>query len=136
MNHTFILLVEDDEHFNKTLSEILELLDFSYETVSDGTAAYEQILQYQPELVLLDLQLPNISGHAILTAIRHAPELDDTKVIVMTGNQFINIADLQLADAVLIKPFTLNALCEAIEIVIARGLDRSPPDKPLSSGFG
>ena len=135
MNPISILLVEDDEHFNKSLTDIFELLDLKHETVTDGTIAYRQILEYQPELVLLDLQFQNASGYEILKAIRHEARLDGTRVIIMTGNQFVNMADLQLADAVLIKPFTLNALREAVEIVTAQGFDRSPPDKPLSSGF-
>jgi DNA-binding response OmpR family regulator len=135
LNPAFTLLVEDDEYLNQTLSEILDLLDLKYMTIADGTVAYDQILRYQPELVLLDLQLPNTSGYDILQAIRHEARLDGTRVVVITANQFVNMADLQLADAVLIKPFTLNALSEAIELVSSPKGSRSPPHKPLSSGF-
>jgi two-component system, repressor protein LuxO len=135
LNPAFTLLVEDDEHLNQTLSEILALLDLKYVTITDGAVAYDQILQYQPELVLLDLQLPNTSGYDILQAVRHESRLDGTRVIIITANQFVNMADLQLADAVLIKPFTLHALSDAIELVSSQKGNRSPLPKPLSSGF-
>lgn len=135
MPQKVVLIVEDDKELNANLSELIELIDFQHESVTDGTIAIERIRQLRPELILLDLQLPNASGLDILTDIRQDFRLYQAKVIVMTGDQFVNLAELHLADGVLIKPFTLQALRNAIETILSSDMGQSPWDKPLSSGF-
>lgn len=135
MPEELILVIEDDKELNANLSELLELIDFRHAAITDGAVAFEQILQFRPKLVLLDLQLPNVSGFDILTMIREDFRLCNTKVIIITSEKFIDLAKLRQADGVLVKPFTLSALRVAIECVLC-GDAGTPPDKPFSSGFG
>jgi DNA-binding response OmpR family regulator len=114
---------------------LLGLIDFRYEAVTDGAVAFERVLQLRPKLVLLDLQLPNVSGFDILTSIRKDARLYNTKVIVITSEKFIELAKVRQADGVLVKLFTLSALRIAIEKVLCGDMG-TPPDQPFSSGFG
>ena len=134
MPDELILVIEDDQELNANLSELLGLIDFRHEAVTDGAVAFERVLQLRPKLVLLDLQLPNISGFDILASIRKDARLYNTKVIVITSEKFIELTKVRQADGVLVKPFTLSALRIAIERVLC-GDTGTRPDKPFSSGF-
>ena len=105
------VIVEDDPHLNYvyalTLKEDFEILAFTEGDVAlDYFASHAQI----PELVVLDFNLPRVSGLEILTAIRNDPHYDKTRVVLSTADER-NVEYLHdKADLVLLKPVSPGQL--------------------------
>jgi CheY-like chemotaxis protein len=97
------LIIEDDPVLSKIFSITLRN-HFEIETITDGGWAIPRLNQIVPDLIVLDLHLPNVSGLKILQYIRTAPSLKNTRVIVTTADALQ--ADLlqDEADIVLLKP--------------------------------
>ncbi|KKS65534.1 hypothetical protein A3A14_03420 [Candidatus Daviesbacteria bacterium RIFCSPLOWO2_01_FULL_43_38] len=111
-----ILVVEDDNGLQKYLKELLLDNGFSVQTVPDGVQALNSIAKLPPELVLLDLGLPNMSGEAVCTEIRK--KYPDLQVIILTAKD--GVADivhgLDLgADDYMTKPFLADELLARIK---------------------
>ncbi len=111
-----ILIVEDETELQAYLKESLEENGFHIQTASDGIKALNMISISQPDLVLLDLGLPNMSGESVCLEIRKKyPEL---KVIILSArNDTADIVKgLNLgADDYVTKPFTLEELMARIK---------------------
>jgi DNA-binding response OmpR family regulator len=111
-----ILVVEDDLGLQKYLKELLLDNGYSVNTANDGIAALNMLDKSLPDLVLLDLGLPNMSGEAVCTEIRKKhPEL---RVIVLTAKD--GVADIVQglalgADDYITKPFVADELLARIK---------------------
>ena len=80
-----ILVVEDDEAIASGVTLNLKLQGFSSHTIGDGDLAVEEILQTNPDLVLLDISLPGKNGLEVLAEIREAGNA--TPIIVLSARQ-------------------------------------------------
>lgn len=106
----FVLIVEDALELATIYQEILEMDGFDVEVISDGAVAMTRLGDLVPDLILLDMHLPNVSGLEILSYVRATPRFANTKILAVTGNTLL-IADLEdQADLVLIKPFTIGEI--------------------------
>jgi two-component system response regulator RegX3 len=101
-----ILVVEDEEAYRETLRFLLEKDGFEVITASSGPEGVEKFARHAPQLVLLDLMLPRMSGIEVFNRIR---KLADTPVIMVTakGDEEHRVAGLELgADDYISKPFS------------------------------
>lgn len=80
-----ILLVEDDPGLGAAYRTRLEAEGFGVHWSLDGKSALKEAKTYDPDLILLDLIMPQISGFDVLDRLRHAPETAHTKVIILTA---------------------------------------------------
>jgi len=80
-----ILLVEDDPFLIEIYSSKLKKAGFSVEIVSDGSMVLEKVKEIIPDLILLDVVLPNMDGWEILRAIKNNNLLKKTKVIILSN---------------------------------------------------
>ncbi len=127
-----ILIVEDDNGLQKYLKELLLDNGFSVQTASDGVQGLNSIAKLAPELVLLDLGLPNMSGEAVCMEIRK--KYPDLMVIILTAKDGVAdiIHGLNLgADDYMTKPFLADELIARIK---ARLRHRNQTDDKLSVG--
>ena len=128
-----ILVIEDDALIAETLSELLAE-HYEVETVTTGRAGLDQGLTGVYDLIVLDLGLPDMSGHEVCRALRG--EGIATPVIILTGQGDVRhkVAALDSgADDYLVKPFKFPELAARIRAV----LRRSPgPVAPLTMEFG
>ncbi|NTV31510.1 response regulator transcription factor [candidate division WWE3 bacterium] len=110
-----ILLVEDDKGLQKYLAELLLEQNFSVDVASSGAKALSLIEAKRPDIVILDLGLPDISGETICTEIRkHHP---DTPIIILTARDAVAdvVQGLNLgADDYITKPFSADELVARI----------------------
>lgn len=118
------LIIENGRRLGDTLIDLLELLDLRCEYNYGGAQVRQQLTGLRPDLVLIDLPFHGHAGLDLLTTIRTDLRLRDTKVIVFTSDQYADTTELQLADAVLIKPFSLDLLEESVYRLI--------DDRPVS----
>lgn len=80
-----ILLVEDDDALAGVYQTRLEAEGFSIKRVPNGEDALAAALAYKPDLVLLDVMMPKVSGFDVLDIIRNTPETANMKVIMLTA---------------------------------------------------
>ena len=80
-----ILLVEDDQSLASVYQDRLELEGFSVKWVENGEQALAQALEYKPDLILLDVMMPKISGFEVLDILRNTKETANIKIIMLTA---------------------------------------------------
>lgn len=80
-----ILLVEDDTNLQEIYSARLTAESYEVITASDGEEALATAVRERPDLIVLDIMMPKISGFDVLDILRSTPETKDTKVIMMTA---------------------------------------------------
>jgi two-component system phosphate regulon response regulator PhoB len=80
-----ILLVEDDESLASIYITRLQTEGFDVHRVNNGEDALAAALSYKPDLVLLDVMMPKVSGFDVLDILRNTPETANLKVIMLTA---------------------------------------------------
>ena len=111
-----ILIVEDDSGLQKYLKELLLDNGFSAQSASDGIQALNSISKSEPDLVILDLGLPNMSGEAVCMEIRK--KYPDLPVIILTAKDAVSdiVQGLNLgADDYMTKPFVADELLARVK---------------------
>lgn len=132
-----ILIVEDEPSLVFTLRDTLEAENFAVHVVEDGAKAVETVQQYEPDLMILDLMLPNVSGYDICKEIR---ELKYTFPIIMLtakDQEIDKVTGLNLgADDYITKPFGVKELLARIRARLRRAstYSKSGPAELLKLG--
>lgn len=80
-----ILLVEDDMALAGVYRSRLELEGFNVDHVANGELALSKIIEFKPDLVVLDAMMPKINGFDVLDIVRNTPETTNTRVIMLTA---------------------------------------------------
>lgn len=80
-----ILLVEDDTALATVYQSRLELEGFDVDHVSNGELALSRVLEYKPDLVVLDAMMPKVNGFDVLDILRNTPETTNVHVIMLTA---------------------------------------------------
>lgn len=80
-----ILLVEDDAALAAVYKSRLELEGFDVREVANGEDALSAAVEYRPDLIVLDIMMPKISGFDVLDIIRNTPETTNMRVVILTA---------------------------------------------------
>ena len=118
-----VVIADDDLEILTMVRTLLKRRDVTLFEASDGEEAMKLIRENEPDLVVLDVMMPGMSGWEICKAIREDETLAQTGVIMLTGiGERLNemTSPLYGADAYLDKPFELTDLDAAITKVLAR----------------
>jgi DNA-binding response OmpR family regulator len=109
-----ILIIEDDRDILDMMQYIIE--DEGYEVVAlNEPEPIDEIMQHQPDLILLDERLPEISGHELCARIKADPATQNIPVILISAvPHIVEIAQDCQADAYIAKPFDLDELTAAV----------------------
>jgi DNA-binding response OmpR family regulator len=110
MTTPLALIIEDDEDLAEIFSLALQSANFETEVVSDGQLALTRLAEIAPTLVVLDLNLPHLSGAEILSHIRADQRLDTTKVILATAQDRLAEELRAQANLTLLKPVSPEQL--------------------------
>jgi DNA-binding response OmpR family regulator len=116
-----ILIVEDDDDIRGALNRFFSDEGYLALEAPNRAKALRVLTTLRPDLVTLDLSLPDGSGADILQQIRASSDLTTIKVVIMSANRIIPLAIRELADAVVAKPFDLEPLLSLVERLIASG---------------
>ena len=119
MEKPLVLIVEDDPIQNQIFKIALRN-DFDVETFLDGDSAAARLDEVIPTLVLLDLNLPGISGRKLLAKIRADQRIAGTRVILTTADDHQADTLRGEADLVLLKPISTGQLKELALRLIQR----------------
>jgi CheY-like chemotaxis protein len=115
-----ILIVEDHPTMREAMRLVLEGEGFDIHEASNGDQALAAVREERPDLVLLDMSIPGISGPDVLAAVKKETENSEVRVIVVTatGEEGRAAAMAGGADHYFTKPFSPIALLQAVEEVL------------------
>ena len=131
MSHARILVVDDEPQIRRFLKTTLEVHDYEVALAETGRAALEQVTAWRPEVILLDLGLPEIDG---LTVCRRVREWSDVPIIVLSvrDREDDKVAALNLgADDYLTKPFGAGELLARIQVALRHARRLHAPQAPV-----
>jgi DNA-binding response OmpR family regulator len=80
-----ILLVEDDDALANVYVSRLQIEGFDIRRVNNGEDALATALNYRPDLIVLDVMMPKVSGFDVLDILRNTPETSNIKIIMLTA---------------------------------------------------
>lgn len=128
-----ILVIDDDDSLRDTISVMLEQEGFRAVLAADGKAGYEKAVTLKPDLVLVDLRLPGMSGIEICKQLRAAQSAPPIIVLSAIGEEIDKVLLLEIgADDYVVKPFGTRELMARIRAV----LRRAAPDGRKVAHFG
>jgi len=131
-----VLVVDDEMHLRLFIKAVFESAGYETAMARDGGEGLEKLRQFKPDLVSLDLMMPNQGGIRFLTGLRRDPEFCATKVLVVSaieGETFRHsLALLQAGpdggvagpDGYVEKPPTAKLLLDEAERILAKGAGR------------
>ena len=115
-----ILIVEDEERDAKALSALLKLENYLTRSVPDGEQALRELGLFQPDLILLDLNLPGMDGFSVCREVRKTSELP-LIIVSARKDSFDKVMGLELgADDYVCKPYDSRELVARIHAVLRR----------------
>jgi len=114
----FILVIEDSLVNSKLAVTMLQRLGYEAHAVASGEDALDWVANQLPDLVLLDISLPGISGYEVAQALRADPATQHIPIIAATGYSLLEEVEKAYAsgcDDVIAKPLDMRMLQEKIE---------------------
>jgi two-component system, OmpR family, response regulator ResD len=120
MSTDHIMLVEDEPSISEVVTLYLKRAGFQVQAFADGALALEQLQQNLPDLLVLDLMVPNVDGYEITRWLR---DRSDVPIIILTArrSEADRIAGLEMgADDYVVKPFSPQELVSRVRAVLRR----------------
>jgi DNA-binding response OmpR family regulator len=120
-----ILVVDDDPVMTQLVLLRLQYAGYEVSTAADGEQGLQQAKKVKPDLMVLDLAMPNMHGYEVCKAIRADQALASLKIIVTSGKSYpvdIKAAKHVGADRYLVKPYPMQTLLAAIEELLSPSL--------------
>lgn len=112
-----ILLVEDDDALASVYQTRLQAEGFDLRRVPNGEDALAAALDYKPDLILLDVMMPKVSGFDVLDILRNTPETTNVKVVMLTA--LSQDSDKERAESLGVDDYLVKS-----QVVIADVVDR------------
>ncbi|MDI4638956.1 MULTISPECIES: response regulator transcription factor [Halomonadaceae] len=116
-----VLVVDDEPNIVLSLEFLMQQAGFEVVTAEDGESALTRVAAATPDLVLLDISLPDISGFDVLERLRAMPALTRLPIIMLTahGREVEREKGLALgADDYITKPFSTQALVDKVKALL------------------
>jgi len=124
-----ILIVEDNEKNMKLVRDILQHQGHTTLEAATGTDGVRLARERRPDLILMDIQLPDIDGIAALRQIRAQPNLDATPVIAVSASVMPDEQQKVVSsgfDAFITKPIDLKRFRETVQRFLTQGRAQTP----------
>ncbi len=132
-----ILIIEDDAGVVALVRKALLRDGFQVAAVSDGASGIAQIRRSPPDLVILDIELPKISGLDVCKKLRSDERLNNLPILILTarGDETDRVLGLELgADDYLSKPFSPRELAARVKAILRRAQPPSESERPIVAG--
>src|SRR6266498_5510926 len=124
-----VLIVDDDDDILLIVQTILTSAGYTTFVARNGREGVDMALRLQPDLILLDVMMPELSGWEVCTTLKNAPETRQTPIAMMTVKSEIRdlITGMQVgADDYLTKPFTRRKLLQTVRHLLDQRGERAP----------
>lgn len=111
-----VLVVDDSQELRRLFSRMFDRSQFQVRLAVDGQDAIHALEFEMPDMMILDVNMPHLSGLDVLRYIRQKPGGNQVKVIMLTGDVYAqHEPEAKLADLFLIKPVSIRQLVTYIE---------------------
>ena len=116
MRKSYVLLAEDDADQRELFTLMLEEKGFEVHSVANGKEALAELQRSVPDLILTDIQMPEMNGLDLVWQVKHHAKFVDVPIIVMTCNnkEYLKVASTMGANGTIAKPFDEEDLFTAI----------------------
>src|SRR5260370_12149726 len=122
-----ILVIDDDESLRDTIGVMLERENFNAILEADGRSGFEKALSVKPNLILVDLRLPGMSGMEVCKQLRASRIQTPIIVLSAIGDEVDKVLLLEIgADDYVVKPFGTRELLARIRARLPRALPARP----------
>lgn len=118
-----ILVIEDEDNIAIALDYLLTREGYAQSRLATGAGAVDQIRARKPDLVLLDVMLPEVSGYEICQSVRADASCENVRILMMTarGSAMERRKGLAMgADGFISKPFELRELRDEVRRILSR----------------
>ena len=132
-----ILVIEDEKDIQDVLEYNLRQAGHKVNLASTGHDGLRLAREKRPDLVLLDLMLPDISGTEVCKALKQDASLRDTQVVILTakGEEIDRVVGFELgADDYVVKPFSVRELVLRVQAILRRASTDSEPQPVIEFG--
>jgi len=137
-----IAVIDDDNELLKLMVLLLRRLGAHTTTISDGHEALDYLANHVPDLIILDLMLPQVSGFEILRQVRDDARFDRVPVLVLSAKVDPGTIRQVLeagADGYVTKPYIANSFIDRVRLLLTAGRQQtvlSKPDLPTEPSDG
>jgi DNA-binding response OmpR family regulator len=117
-----VLIVDDEPNIVAALEFLLHKNGYAVKVAANGEEALAQLDAFKPDLVLLDVMMPKVSGYEVCERMRSQPQWHDIKIVILSakGREVEVSKGLSLgADLYVTKPFSSSELVSAIEKLLS-----------------
>ena len=118
-----ILVIDDDESVNELVKINLELAGYEVFSATDGIKGFAMAKQEKPDLIVLDVMMPDVDGYTVAKRIRENDEIKDTPIIMLTALGMLQDKakgfDIGVDDY-LVKPFEIEELKMRVRALLKR----------------
>ena len=118
-----ILIVDDEPNIVMSLEYIFTKENFEVFIARDGAEAIEIADLNIPNIILLDIMMPNVDGYQVLKFLKESPKLNDIKVIFLSAKNKVSDIELGLqlgADKYVTKPFSTKTLVSEVKELLKK----------------
>jgi len=119
-----VLIVDDEANIVISLEFLMEQAGYDIRVAKNGQEALEQVTEFRPDLVLLDVMMPKINGFEVCRRIREEPAWQNIKIVMLTakGREVEVTKGLALgADSYITKPFSTKELMAEVRRMLDDG---------------
>lgn len=110
----YILVVDDDDDFRETLSEVLSEAGYSVQQAENGEVALQAASQEQPGIVLLDLKMPVLDGWGVMERMRKEPRTASVPILILSAYGFEWESELLGAQGYIPKSVGMDEILERV----------------------
>lgn len=131
-----VMVVEDDQFARKLIQTGLEGMNYELIFAHDGTAALGLLRRVRPDLILMDINLPDIDGVALTQKLKALPRLAEIPVLMLTGEARRETLQSSMnagAAGFIVKPFTAEMLNARLSRILSAPTEPAPPVLPWQS---
>jgi two-component system, OmpR family, phosphate regulon response regulator PhoB len=132
-----ILVIEDEQDLQTVLGYNLRQAGHEVLSALHGRAGLQLAREHRPQLVILDLMLPDVNGIEVCKALKRDPTLKDIPVLILTakGEEIDRVVGFELgADDYVVKPFSVRELLLRIEAILRRAQGEQASQAPIEFG--
>jgi len=117
-----ILVIDDESEITQIIEAFLQNAGYNVATENSSVMGIERAREFKPDLILLDIMMPNMDGYQICNELKKTPETANTPVIFLTGKDSRDDKGRSFqvgGDMFVKKPFSCERLLEIVTIVLA-----------------
>lgn len=120
-----VLIVDDEPHLTKILKHSFESVGYEVATAADGISCLNSVSHFRPDLIIMDIMMPHVSGIEAVKMIRNNPDFSETLIVALSARIDEEATEGMRdagADLYLNKPFTVSKLLDRVSLLLEEQL--------------